>query len=170
MKEPEANYITLGKIGSTHGVRGWIKVQSYAELTDNIFDHKIWYLSSPQGQYRPITVEDWKPYGKGSLVKFVGIETPEEARLLTGKTINVPRSDLPELEKDEYYWTDLIGLTVINKQGEILGKVTHLMETGSNDVLIIKNTKEHAIPFLMDSVILSVDLEKKEIQVDWELI
>ncbi len=82
------------------------------------------------------------------------------------------RSQLPTLKEDEYYWSDLIGLTVINKEGVELGIVNYLIETGSNDVLVIKSSdgKEHAIPYLPKRVILNIDLEKRLIEVDWELI
>lgn len=162
------SFITIGKIGSTYGVHGWIKIQSYAEFADNIFDYHPWYLTDPSGKQQTIEIEAWKPHSDGLIAKFIGIETPEEARLLTGKTIQIARETLPELNQHEYYWSDLIGLTVINKAGDILGKVDHLMETGSNDVLVVKGTKEHAIPYLFGRVVLRVDLEKKEIQVDWE--
>ena len=72
--------------------------------------------------------------------------------------------------KDEFYWSDLVGLTVINAKGEKLGKVAYLIETGSNDVISCKRHKEHAIPYLPGRVILNVDLDKQEILVDWEPI
>lgn len=164
------SFITIGKVGSTYGVQGWIKIQSYAEFSQHIFEYHPWYLTDPNGKQRVIEVEAWKPHNDGLIAKFVGVETPEDAKLLTGKTIQIARDALPQLNKHEYYWSDLIGLTVINKNGEILGKVDHLMETGSNDVLVVKGEKEQAIPYLFGSVVLSVDLEKKEIQVDWELV
>lgn len=162
------SYIVIGKIGSTYGVFGWIKIQSYAEHAASIFDYHPWQLTSPNGKRQTIEVEAWKPHMDGLIAKFVGYDTPEDVRVLTGKTIEVPRSTLPELAKHEYYWSDLLGLTVINKNGEVFGKVDHLMETGSNDVLVVKGDKTIAIPYLLGSVVLNIDLEKKEMLVDWE--
>lgn len=171
MPETNSKYIVVGKIGATYGILGWLKIQTFTEFGENILEYSPWYLSGPDNQdYEEITVEDGKPHGGALIVKFPHLNTPEEARLLTGKTISIKRSQLPELKKDEYYWSDLVGLTVKNPQGETLGTVAYLIETGANDVLVIKGEKEHAIPYLPGSVVLNVDLEKKEIIVDWELI
>ena len=165
-----ANFIKVGKVGSTYGVHGWIKILSYTEYGEGILDYHPWYISSDGENWRTIDVEDGRLHGKRVIVKFKGINNPEEAALLTGQLIGITRAQLPELKKDEFYWSDLEGLTVINKQGETLGTVIYLMETGSNDVLVVKGQKEHAIPYLPGKVILKVDLEKKEILVDWEAL
>jgi 16S rRNA processing protein RimM len=162
--------IKVGKIGSTYGVRGWIKVLSYTEYGDNILDYKPWYLSKDKENWKPVEIEDGRMHGDRVIVKFKGIDTPEKAALLTGNVVGITRSQLPTLKENEFYWSDLEGLTVINKNGDILGNVIYLIETGSNDVLVVKGEKEHAIPYLFGDVVLSVDLEKKEIHVDWELL
>lgn len=171
MTETQSKYIIVGKIGATYGIMGWLKIQTFTEFGENILEYAPWYLSGSDNQdFEEITIEDGKPHGNAFIAKFPNINTPEEARLFTGKTINIKRSQLPELSKDEYYWSDLVGLTVKNQHGEVLGTVSYLIETGANDVLVIKGDKEHAIPYLPGSVVLSVDLTKKEIIVDWELI
>jgi 16S rRNA processing protein RimM len=170
MKNVNAAYIIVGKIGSTYGIHGWLKIKSYAEFNANLLEYKPWYIQNQQDEWSTIDVESGRMHGKSLIVKFAGIHNPEEARLLTGKIIAITRSQLPKLDENEYYWSDLIGLTVINQNGENLGKVIYLMETGSNDVLIIKGEKEHAIPYLFGKVITNIDLAKKEIHVDWELI
>ena len=163
----QSKYIVVGKIGSVYGIMGWIKIQTFTEFGANILDYMPWYLGEG---HEEVTIENGKAHGNGLIVKFPDIDTPEDARLLTGKTIYIKRTQLPELKKDEYYWSDLEGLTVINQRGEILGKVAFLIETGGNDVLVVKGEKEECIPYLPGSVVLSVDLEKKEIHVDWESI
>ncbi|MBV9575475.1 MAG: ribosome maturation factor RimM [Gammaproteobacteria bacterium] len=165
-------YITIGKIGATYGIRGWLKIHSYTEQAITIFDYKPWYLLNETDGPRLIEVENSQVHGNGLIAKLVGINTPETARLLTGKTIAIAQAQLPKLKKNEYYWSDLIGLTVINKNGEIYGTVVYLIATGSNDVLVIKGSdnKEHAIPYLFDTIIQNIDLIKKEIHVDWELL
>ena len=82
--------------------------------------------------------------------------------------IAITRAQLPALPKNEYYWSDLEGLTVINQAGVVLGKVIYLIATGSNDVLVIKGDKELAIPYLQDEVITQVDLENGVIHVNWD--
>jgi 16S rRNA processing protein RimM len=170
MKKTETAYITVGKIGSTFGVQGWLKVQTFTEFGTNILDYKPWYLTDDEKEYQATIIEDGLTQGGQIIVKFTGYNTPEDARVLTNKLISVTREQLPPLQKNEYYWSDLNGLTVINKKGEILGKVIYLMQTGANDVLVIQGTKEHAIPYLPGDVITCVDLAKQEIHVDWELI
>jgi 16S rRNA processing protein RimM len=163
------NYVIIGKIGTPYGINGWVKILIYSENIDNIFDLNPWYIEEKDA-WSLIELETSRPHGKGIVAKVGGINTPEQARRLTGKKIAVSRSQLPELKANEYYWHDLIGLTVINQRGELLGKISSILETGSNDVLIVKGIKEHAIPYLPGQVIVRVDLAKKEIQVDWELI
>lgn len=170
MTETATKYIVIGKLGTPYGVKGWIKLQTYTEYGASILEYSPWYFSEPDGQYREIKIEEGKPHGSGFIVKFPGIDTPEDVRRFAGKTISIQRSQLPELKKNEYYWSDLDGLTVINKNGEILGKIVFLIETGANDVLVVKGTKEHAIPYLPGTVVLNIDLEKKEMLVDWEII
>lgn len=166
----EKRFITMGKLGSTYGVHGWLKIGAYTDHGPDLLDYSPWYLSKDGKTWKLADLEGSKEHGSGILAKFNGIDSPEEARLLTGMLIGIERSQMAELPEGEYYWTDLIGLNVIDKEGTFLGVVTYLMETGSNDVIIIKGDKEHAIPYLMNDVILSIDLEKKEIRVDWELI
>lgn len=163
------NYVIVGQIGSTYGIRGWLKILSYTELVNNITAFNPWYIDGIHG-WKAIKVEDCKEHGKGVIAKLAGYNNPEEARLLSGKKIAILRSQLPALPRDEYYWSDLKGLTVIDQHGETLGKVIYLMETGSNDVLVVKGTKEHAIPYLPGEVVTSIDLAKGEMIVNWEVI
>lgn len=167
----ELEYITVGKVGSTYGVHGWLKIHAYTEYAADILNYKPWFLSDPaSGNLEKVIVENGRLHNHHVIVKLQGVETPEAARLFTGKHIAIARSQLPHLKAQEYYWADLQGLTVINKNGEILGKVIYLLATGSNDVLVVKGAKEHAIPFILGTVVRQVDLEKREIHVDWELI
>jgi 16S rRNA processing protein RimM len=162
------NYIVVGKVGSTYGVHGWVKILSYTEWTDNILTYAPWYIE--EGEYwKEIDITHSQIHGKGVIVKFAGWNNPEEARKLSGKKIAITRSQLPDLKKDEYYWRDLEGLTVINQHGETLGKVVYLIATGSNDVLVVKGEKEFAIPYLPD-VVTNIDLEQGIMTVHWELI
>ncbi len=168
MKNDE--YVIVGKIGAPYGVKGWVKIQSFTDPLENILHYQPWYSANKENQWQEIATESRQVHGQALMAKFTGINNPEEARLLTGKTIAIPRAQLPILKKDEYYWSDLQGLTVVNKEGKTIGTVTSLIETGSNDVLIVKGDKEFAVPYLPGKSILSVDLEKREIHIDWEPI
>jgi len=158
-------YVVVGKIGTSFGIKGWLKVTTFS---DQLLDYSPWYITKDPG-WQEIKIEDGREHGRGLIVKLSGLNNPEQAKLLTGKLIAVKRSQLPALKKNEFYWNDLLGLTVVNQQGETLGTVSYLMETGANDVLVVKKDKEYAIPYLPD-VIKQVDLEKRIIYVDWDLI
>lgn len=160
------NYILVGKIGAPYGIRGWLKIHSYTEFGASILHYSPWYLQNRNWQQ--VEVEEGKPHGKGIIVKLRGFDSPELAGTLSGQSIAITRDQLPPLKKNEYYWADLIGLTVINQDNKRLGHVGYLIETGSNDVLVIKGDKEIAIPYLPGESVLSVDLEKGEIHVKWE--
>jgi 16S rRNA processing protein RimM len=170
MNKADSEYIVVGKIGTTYGIHGWLKVFSFTDVISGILDYDPWYIEDGEG-WSQIQREDGREHGKGIVAKLKGYHNPEQARILTGKKIAIKRSQLPALSKNEYYWTDLPGLTVINQHGETLGKIAYLMETGSNDVLVVKGEgKEQAIPYLPGKVIISIDLAKQEMHVNWELI
>ena len=164
-----ADYIVIGKVASTYGTRGWLKITSYTEFKDNILQYVPWYLEKAN-RWELIKIEDSRIQSKGIIVKLVGWDAPETARLLTGKKIAIQRSQLPVLSEDEYYWRDLVGLTVVNADGIKLGQVLYLIETGSNDVLVVKGETEFAIPYLLDEVITRIDLKNRVIYVNWELL
>ena len=161
------DYIIIGKIGAAYGIRGWLKIQAYTESKANILQYQPWYIRRNE-EWEKCQIEAGRVYKDGIIAKFTSINSPEEAKRLTGTEIAITKSQLPALKQNEYYWSDLIGLTVINQKAEILGKVAYLIPTGSNDVLVVKGEKEHAIPYLLGTVITNIDLIKKEIYVDWE--
>lgn len=169
MEHDNTEYVIVGKIGSTYGIKGWVKVLSYTESMTDILEYTPWYLEEGQA-WKPVRIDDGHEYGKGLIVHITGFDNPETARALAGKVVAVQRAQLPALKKQEYYWTDLEGLTVIDQHGETLGKVIYLIETGSNDVLVVKGKTEFGIPYLLGNTVIRVDLEKKEIHVNWDLI
>lgn len=167
MNNVRSEYVIVGQVGSPYGVRGWLKILSYTEMAANILDYSPWYLQD-NTEWKAMKIVSSKEHGKGVIVKFASIENPEQARLLAGKKIAIKRSQLPALKKDEYYWDDLKGMTVINQHGENLGTVIYLIATGSNDVLVVKGKKEEGIPFLLNEVITKIDTDKRIIHVNWE--
>lgn len=128
-----------------------------------------------KGSWQAVELESWRYHNNDLIVKFKGTEDREVAQLLTNAEIGVDLSVLPELEEGDYYWHDLIGCTVVNLDDYIMGSVTEMMETGSNDVLVVRaNSKdafgkqERLIPFLYEQVVKRVDLATKTITVDWD--
>jgi 16S rRNA processing protein RimM len=161
--------IPIGRIVGVFGVKGWVKIYSNADPPENLLAYSPWYLFQ-SGQWRVHPLDDARAHGKGLVAKLVGCEDRDQASTLVGCDIAVDRALLPELPPGEYYWTDLIGLSVLNKQGETLGTVSHLYATGANDVLVVNSRAgEIWIPYVPERYILSVDMINRRITVDWDV-
>ncbi|MBN1380026.1 MAG: ribosome maturation factor RimM [Gammaproteobacteria bacterium] len=166
--ERQDGQLVVGRVVGLYGVQGWVKIESYTDPWENIRNYGPWQLSA-RGQTRTLSVESVKLQGKGLIARFEGIDNRDLAARLVGSRISVSSNQLPDLAVGEYYWHDLIGLTVINRQAQELGQVDSLFETGANDVLVVKKDQhEYLIPYLPEQVVLAVDLDKGRIQVDWE--
>ncbi|OBT17309.1 ribosome maturation factor RimM [Vibrio sp. UCD-FRSSP16_10] len=173
MSEQNEN-IVVGKLGATYGIRGWLKVHSFTDDAENIFNYSPWFLNQ-KGTWVEHKVESWKRHNKGYVCKLEGLDVREDAHLLTNFEISVAPSSLPELSEEEFYWRELFGMKVVTTKGYDLGEVTDMLETGSNDVLVVKanlkdafGQKERLIPFLEEQVIIKVDREAQRIEVDWD--
>jgi len=163
--------VVIGRTSSPWGVKGWIKVISFTETVEDILTYPVWTLRGPRKELQ-LELEAGKRHGKGVIAKFKGFDTPEHVRELAGLEVVIHRSALPETGKNEYYWTDLEGLTVIDQHGKPLGTVQYLIETGANDCMVIQASEggQIAIPWLLGSVVTRVSLETGEIFVDWDPI
>ncbi|WP_392560457.1 ribosome maturation factor RimM [Orbus mooreae] len=166
--------IVVGKLGSSYGIRGWLRVFSFTEDADNLFDYTPWYIKRADS-WQKVEVESFKPHNQDTIVKIKGIDDRDDANALTNVEIYVDAEELPDLEEGDFYWKDLIGCKVLTINGYDLGQVIDLMETGSNDVLVVKanlkdvfGSKERLIPFVEDQFIKQVDLSAKQITVDWD--
>lgn len=157
----------MGRLGGPWGVRGWIHVIEYTDEPGSLLRYSSWFLKR-RGQWQKTAIEDGKPHGKGLVVKLHEVDDRETAALFTGTEIGIYREQLPEPEENEFYWSDLVGMQVITADGKALGQVDHLIETGSNDVLVVKGEKETLVPWIPDQVIESVDPEAGEIRVNWD--
>jgi 16S rRNA processing protein RimM len=161
-----SNFVAVAKFGRTYGIKGWIHV--YAYENSDLINFTKFYLKK-NDQLIPIDLDNIKPHGNNYVAKIKNIENPESARIYTNLELYIDSKDLPSLPEGKYYWDELVGLTIIDQEGKVLGIVDHLVATGANDVLvIIKDQKEHFIPYIKN-VVLEVDLTKKIIKVDWNL-
>lgn len=159
--------IVVGRISGIYGIRGYLRVISYTRPRENIFNYKCWWLK--QGDdWQDVTLQEGKVSGKGLKAKIQGIDDRDSARQLIDSDIAIERSQLAEIGPGEYYWHDLIGLSVCNQDGKDLGHVRELLETGANDVLVVEGEQRILIPYIKEHYILAIDLEKKMIRVDWE--
>jgi 16S rRNA processing protein RimM len=170
---PEVNEIRLGSINGTHGLKGWVKVFSYTDPLEAILDYSPWILRK-EGCERKITVMGGQTSGKRLIVECEGCDTRDQAEELIGFEVHVNIDAMPVLEDGEFYWFQLEGLVVKNSRGEALGKIAHMLETGSNDVMVIEPTNDsidqqkRLIPYLEGDVVKQVDQEIGVVVVDWD--
>ncbi|MFM2119548.1 MAG: ribosome maturation factor RimM [Pseudomonadota bacterium] len=199
--------VEVGRIGEAYGIKGWFHVLPYAADPQALFSTKRWYLLAPElppsaavvGPKRTATagatgaaVSRWprlmrisqaKEHGDGIVASAQGVEDRAGAEALRGARIHVPRSSFPTAGDGEYYWVDLIGLDVVNREGQTLGQVTRLMDNGAQSLLCVvrpvsanspdsgatnrtERPKELLIPFV-DAFVDGVDLAARRISVDW---
>lgn len=162
-------FIPVGKISGAFGVKGWVKVYSFTEPRGNILEYSPLFLSR-QGQWIEIEVSGGHLQGKGVVMGISNVTDRDQVQPLIGAELAIRKTQLEPAEEDEFYWADLIGLRVENLEGESLGLVDHLLETGANDVLVVKaegQESDRLIPFVMDEIVKLVDLDNSVIRVDW---
>jgi 16S rRNA processing protein RimM len=162
----DAAPVKLGRIVGLFGVRGWVKVYSDTRPREAILGYNPWLLELA-GHWREYRLAEGRVQGPGIVARLEGCGDRGQAQLLVGATVAVRREQLPKPGPGEYYWSELEGLKVVNLRGETLGVVSHLFETGANDVMVVAGEREHLIPFTRDAV-REVDLAARIVRVDWE--
>ena len=155
----------MGRIAAPFGIKGWVKVQPFSEDPGTLMDFESWRIGRGE-QHKQYSVETSQDHGNALVAKLAGIDDRDAAYALRGQEISVERSHLPPPEANEFYWSDLIGLTAINREGVELGKVDSLMESGAHDLLVIKGKREVLIPFV-ERFVGKVDIAAGRIEVDW---
>jgi len=166
---PTENPVVVGRILGPWGVQGWLQIYSYTVPREGIFGYAPWLIG---GADAPVDVVNHKVSGKRLVVQLPGVNSPEEAARWVDQDIAVERGQLPALEQGEFYWHDLIGCSVINRDQDTLGVVRTVFATGANDVLEVAPDaaqKPTLIPFVMGVYIDSVDIEAGLIVVDWPI-
>ena len=172
--------IQVGYVSGAYGLVGGIRITPHSVDADALLNVKTWWLDKPT--LRPVSVRTAKYHSGDVVATLVGLRDRNEAEALKGATIQVSRKDFPALEEDEYYWTDLIGLDVVNLQGEALGKVTDMMHNGAQTILRITpaaaaavkegdpaaKVEDRLVPFV-GQFVKTVDIEGKLITLDWGL-
>jgi 16S rRNA processing protein RimM len=179
--------IEVGRILDAWGVKGWVKILPHSTAPEALFSAKSWFLQVPDAKFRPgftafsgtvaLQLDEVKPHSDSVVAKISGLDDRNAAEALRGARIFLPRSSFPAASKDEYYWVDLIGLNVVNREGVALGCVRDLMATGPNSVLCVEyaasqedgstTTAERMIPFV-SVYVDTVDIAGKCITVDWQ--
>ena len=168
-----ADYIVLGNISGVHGLKGWLKVFSHTSPRLKITEYSQWLLKKDSEDWRVQKVLKGREQGKNIIVQLEGVKERNQVDALIGSQIAIRKEQLEVLSDGEYYWKDLIGITVETKEGESFGRLDWIFNSGSNDVLVVKGDglekKERMLPFLFDEVVLSIDLDNSLMIVDWDI-
>lgn len=158
--------ISVGRVVGLFGIGGWVKVHSYTRPRQAILGYRPWQVEIA-GAWRELDVAEGRLQGRGLVARMHGYHDRDAAAALVGAPVSIWISQLPAAGEREYYWAELEGLRVVNLAGEELGRVSHLFETGANDVLVVRGERERLIPFGR-SVVQRVDLDAGVIRVDWD--
>lgn len=156
----------IGEIVGVHGLRGALKIKSYAD-SPLLFEAGLEvFLEGPEGDVQAQLVDWAKPHGKGVLLAITGVADRETAEELVGKRILVDRSLFPDLEEGTYYWFELIGLSVYTTQGQYLGNLETILPTGSNDVYVVRNGDAEILVPALASVVRMIDTDQRRMEVN----
>jgi 16S rRNA processing protein RimM len=165
MNQHQEDLICVGHILGAQGLKGWVRIFSNTSPRDNIVNYSPWIIE--QGDERKVVSITGRSQGKNVIARLEGCEDRSAAEALTGCQILIRPEQLPGLQAGDYYWSDLIGLKVESLQGESLGVVASMIETGADDVMVLSGDRERLIPFVIDDIVHEVDLERKRLVVDW---
>ena len=159
--------ILIARVAGAFGVRGELKLQSFTDPDIAALRYQPWILVH-RGSEREVTGARGRQTNKGVVATLPGIADRDAAEAMAGAEVYVARSQLPPPAPGEYYWVDLEGLSVVNLEGQVLGTVTHLLNTGANDILAVAGDRDRLIPFIEDDFVKSVDFDARRITVDWD--
>ncbi|HJV81970.1 ribosome maturation factor RimM [Noviherbaspirillum sp.] len=166
--------VLVGYVAGAYGIKGWVRIRPYSSDADALLHAKTWWLDKPV--LRDVDMMQAKIHGEDVVAQLMGVADRDAAEALKGAAVQVRRSHFPPLSDDEFYWVDLLGLSVENLQGESLGTVADLMDNGAHPILRVlepaasdgDKPQEHLIPFV-DQFVKTVDQSARKITVDWGL-
>lgn len=188
MAEAPDELITIGKIVGAFGIKGWVKLKSYTQPEINVMDYSPWQLRTVSrvealkallGRENILECDAYNQRPQGLVAHLKGVDDRNTAELLVGSELVIDKSRLPPLDENDFYWHQLLGLQVVSEftgSRAMLGEVVDILETGANDVLVVKSTgkvqgidqRERLIPYLPEQFIKQVDLPGGQIVVDWD--
>ena len=149
------------------GVRGEVKIESWTDPREAVFRYQPWTLVR-SGVASQLAGVRGRNHGHALVASIPGIDDRDRAQELVGSEISVPRNALPPPKPGEYYWVDLEGLGVQTVDGTALGTVSHLFDTGANQVMVVQGDRERLIPFVQPQYVTEVDFDARRIVVDWD--
>ncbi len=158
----DSRRVEVGRLGAAHGVRGWLRVQSFTDPPQRLFEWKRWQLSSGA----EVKLVEARPQGNGWIARIEGVDERDAASRLSGQMLLVDRDELPATSGREHYRADLVGFEVKNLEGASLGLVDHFVDTPGNAVMVIKGVREYLVP-VSSQHLRSVDKDARRVIVDW---
>jgi 16S rRNA processing protein RimM len=162
----ELSLLHLGTVAGTHGIRGQLRIRTFSGEYEVLRSLSTVLLQAPGGAMEPFGVSVVSVHGRKALVNFAGIDSMNAALSLVGREVYMERSKLPPLPEGEYYWCDIVGLSVRKVDGSFLGTVTSVIPTGSNDVYVVQNGEREVLIPAIDGVVISIDPAAGEMVVD----
>lgn len=161
-------WVIVGRFGRPHGIKGFVTVYSFTEPRDNLLSYSDWHVYLNQC-WQPIKLLSIQIHNKAIVAQVEGFPEREAVARLTNVEIAIHKDQLAPLAPGEYYWHQLVGMNVVNEQGQSFGTVVEVMPTGSNDVLVIQGEKKYLIPYLPGQFVLNIDSATQTITVDWDM-
>lgn len=155
----------MGRIVGAFGVKGWIRLQPITDEPASLLDYVSWWIED-EGGWKASKIEKSQLHGQEVVAKLAGCDDRDAAAHYRGRNIAIARSDFPAAGENEFYWADLVGLKVVNREGVDFGTISRIFETGANDVLVVEGDRERLIPFT-EHVVHEVDLAGRVIRIDW---
>jgi 16S rRNA processing protein RimM len=157
----------MGRVTAPFGVKGWVKVRPLTAQARSLLDYPVWWVER-DGEWQECKVAGARVQTEDAVIaQLAGCEDRDAAAAFRGRGIAVRRSELPRARAGEHYWADLIGLAVVNGQAQPLGRITGILQTGANDVLVVEGERERLIPFIA-GVIREVDAAAGVVRVEWD--
>lgn len=164
----QGKMILVGRVLGAFGVRGEVKIESFTQPARALLRYQPWTVRDAHGRERIVEGVSGRETAKGVVARFPDVDERDGAEAMRGLELWAPRSALPPPAPGEYYWVDLEGLRVVTVEGVELGRVSHLFDTGANDVLVVQGERERMLPFIEPDVIRQVDFDGGVIAVDWD--
>lgn len=170
-QQPE-DLVVMGRVAAPYAVSGWLKIHTFTQELDSLLAYPVWRIGKP-GQWRTCRLLEGKVHGQTLLVSLEGIGDRNTAETVQGFEVAVERAELPPPAEGEYYWDQLTDLEVVNQQGDVLGRIVGILESGAHELIRVQGeyegkAKEWLIPFVAAKVI-SIDLTAQRMVVDWGL-
>lgn len=162
----EPRWVEVGRLGAAHGVRGWMRVQSFTDPPQRLFEWQRWSLKAESGATRDVKLLEVRPQGNGWIARLEGIDERDAASRLAGSLVLVEREELGPTSAREHYRADLVGFEVKNLEGALLGAVDHFIDTPGNAVMVIRGAREYLVPVTAQHL-TKVDVGSRSLIVDW---